>query len=41
MGQEGGNFLAVGTNHSDIQLWDASRLKQVGRALMRRLISII
>ncbi|CAM9332162.1 unnamed protein product, partial [Ascophyllum nodosum] len=29
MGQEGGNFLAVGTNHSDIQLWDASRLKQV------------
>ncbi|CAM9490997.1 unnamed protein product [Pylaiella littoralis] len=29
MGREGGDFLAVGTNHSAVQLWDASKLRQV------------
>lgn len=29
MGRDGGNFLAVGTNHSAVQLWDASKLRQV------------
>lgn len=28
MGKDGGSFLAVGTNHSAVQLWDAAKLKQ-------------
>lgn len=29
MGREGGgDFLSVGTNHSAVQLWDASKLRQ-------------
>lgn len=30
MGRDGGDFLGVGTNHSAVQLWDASKLRQVG-----------
>ncbi|CAM9642202.1 unnamed protein product, partial [Ectocarpus fasciculatus] len=29
MGRDGGDFLGVGTNHSAVQLWDASKLRQV------------
>lgn len=29
MGRDGGDFLAVGTNHCAVQLWDASKLRQV------------
>lgn len=29
MGREGGSFLAVGTNNSTVQLWDAAKLRQV------------
>lgn len=29
MGRDGGDFLAVGTNHSAVQLWDASKLRKV------------
>lgn len=36
MGRDGGDFLAVGTNHSAVQLWDASKLRQV-RALPKLL----
>lgn len=33
MGRDGGDFLGVGTNHSAVQLWDASKLRQVGELL--------
>lgn len=29
MGRDGGSFLGVGTNHSQVQLWDAAKLRQV------------
>lgn len=32
MGRDGGDFLGVGTNHSAVQLWDASKLRQVNQS---------
>lgn len=33
MGKDGGSFLAVGTNHSAVELWDGSKLKLVSLVL--------